>query len=189
MYNERKIMKIILLSIILVLSGCIIKHYPPEKAAIEFDNRKWVLANSDRQPGKSLYEYTPQGQNSQNWNESIGAVFLASNISNNPKNELSKLFTNIKQICSNASTSIVEEKELELVYHWYINNCENVPDQHEIGRFIKTKFGVHKISYVRKTTYLIASDKEYWVTKIKNAKIVENHEKTIGIPNNLNTGY
>ena len=158
--------------LLLVLAAGCVTYQPPERLDLAFDSREWTLANYQAKPGFTLTEYLLAGESRSSWSESLGTTFGAASTGDTVDAQIARLRSHVETLCGSMSWTTLSRTASELRYHWSISNCPGQPDQHELGRFVVTTAGVHRASYVRKTSLLSDAEVDSWFAVLSRARVV-----------------
>jgi hypothetical protein len=177
----KRIFPFTLLLVILLLDGCPARlvsptapYAAPESLVLKFDSRQWVLANKQSKPGYVLIEYLLPGETPSNFTESLGATYVAFDTAARLDSEAERLRKGVFSVCPGASWETVVQRSSEIVYIWQVRGCASQADQYEIGRFIASATGVHRVAYVIKTAALDPAVRQRWLQLIAQAQVVQN---------------
>jgi len=66
---------------------------------------------------------------------------------------------------------LIEEKDNEITYEWFLPKTETRPPQHEIVRLMYTKQAFHYVSYEKKVAKLNEKSRERWLDWLASAQV------------------
>ena len=137
-----------------------------------FDDRTWVLANRRANPHQSLTEYLPQGQSPLNWTESYGGTFHGEgHHTGSLETQYRKFISDIGKTCNKLESRLFSSGDVDLYYEWKIHDCDEHPDQVELGRFLRSTEGIYRLAYVRKVEALSDTEREKWLSLLHKAQL------------------
>ena len=110
------------------------------------------------------------GQTLDNWTEIITIRAFGAKNYPSPREAASAMRQILTKRCPSLVWNDLEVRDEDVLYEWRIENCGSDPDQHQIGRFAKTKSTVFHAFYCTKTKPLPPRNAE-WIMRFQSAKI------------------
>jgi hypothetical protein len=138
-----------------------------------------LLTYSNNKNGTFTRSYVPPGkENLKSWSERITVGFLNENqISIKQYEEGERNRLNV--LCPGTKHQVIEADTYNIYYIYAMPSCGGRYSQAEIGRFIQGNDGLHLLSYVVKGRELTLSEKEKWLSILRNSFLAkgDQHEK------------
>jgi hypothetical protein len=159
------------IALALVSAGCH-SYVAPERLELAFDRREWQLANQTSKSGYTLSEYLLATESRSSWSEALGVTFAATGTRDGIESQSMRLQSTLRAVCPDLTWETLTDTPVERTYHWSIQGCGRQPDQHELGRFIVTPAGTHRVSYVKKTSALSDDEIDFWLQLLARARVV-----------------
>ncbi len=159
-------------------SGEVIKHDEPfpERLRINmYYSPRWqpallTHATDDRY----TLEFWPYGQNKSYWKDVIQINYYNKSVRGHDIDQhLDEYQQRLQKKCPEVELKTLSQTDGDLVYTWSISNCDAIEQQYEIGRYIKSRHGVHQIKYAAKGA--VPSEKYFkrWVRAVESAKVID----------------
>ncbi len=144
-----------------------------EDWALPADGSRWELGHHQRVPQGAISEYIPRGEHVTSWSEMVSSQVM---FGGNRKAGLSAIASRTRDQLSKGCPSLywadLKGPGSDIVYEWRHTGCQGFPAQHQISRIAWGKYGVHILSYVKKTDRLSESQRVEWLERIRAAVLV-----------------
>jgi hypothetical protein len=135
-----------------------------------FDSNHEVGQMDKRQQVTSV-EIFPQGESIQTWTELITIQSLGKKKHPAPRAAVDGTREMLLGRCPNLIWKEIEAHGEDILYEWQVENCEGTPDQHELARYLATRYSVFRVAYTIKTKPLSAEERDFWLSWLRAAHL------------------
>lgn len=150
-----------------------VEYTPPEILAPIFDGRDWRLANRKVIDWRVIREFLVDNEKYDSWTEMLITSFSSYKAETYLEMEMEQLRSGIESICVGAKWNIISQNIDEIKYEWFVDDCNEFGAQHEIGRFVQSEHGVHRIAYVVRQPKMETDQQLMWRQLIQQARIID----------------
>jgi hypothetical protein len=141
-----------------------------EKQTIQFDNRPWKAAWSEKTNYITTIEYLPAGEDINLWNELITTQFMPGLEKVSVKEFGNRFFNGLKKSGVIYTVDILANKPDLLMFEFRVEQPSNL-QQDEIQKIVKTKEGLYAIHYAIKKLDMGKENRQKWIEHIKNSSL------------------
>ena len=148
-----------------------------ERIELQFDGRPWSIGYSAHEYSQgAATEYVLPGETVEAWTELVTIELLPRAQRRANVNEI-VAGTNdfFARSCLQLHWRILKRQKQDVLYEWRHAGCPQMgqPPQHEISRYVKGEFGIHRAAYVVKSNPMPEAVREQWVKLIEQGKLVK----------------
>ncbi len=139
---------------------------------------KWKVGHArDHGFGKgNIKEYVRLNESIKNWSELITVQFIEGSQAT-PSQTMQQLKEIMIKRCPNTTWVVISEEKKSITYEWKISSCSNADTQHEIAKLIQGNDGIHRISYVAKTSEINTKMREEILKVFAEAQLMKGGKK------------
>ena len=154
--------------VLIILTGCATPAL--EKLRLPGELPGWKLGHKqqDRLTSSTRWEHIPEREYISSWTKMYSVQFYAKK-QTDPVTFMQGLKSGKTRICKNIQSRILDKQADSILYEWRIKDCTRYPDQHELGRIIRGKEGLHRIAYTEKILQIPAATYQQWKKKLLGA--------------------
>lgn len=155
-------------AIIFFLAGCASPAF--EKLRLPGDLPGWKLGHKqrDRLTNSMIWEHIPENEYISKWTKMYTVQFYDKKRVN-PEAFMLKLKSEKARVCKNIRSKVLDKQADSILYEWQIKDCKRYKDQHELGRIISGKEGLHRVAYTEKILQIPLETYKQWKKKLLGA--------------------
>lgn len=137
---------------------------------LRLDPAEWTLARRSGDAAVTMLEYVPRGERVDDWTRFVSVqTFAASRV---PWPGADRAMTECRLLlearCPGATWTVLREREGDALYEWRITGCPGEPDQHEVGRIVRTGATWSRVTFSVKGE-MDAGTRETWLRRLEAA--------------------
>lgn len=133
-------------------------------------SQEWVIGNREEYSNLVSTQYVKKSKTIQDRSEMLTIQTLPTT-KVDLQNVLEKLRSETYRRCPDAKWSVYKVEPLSIIYEWQTGRCAGRPDQVEIGRILKERDDIHRISYTRLAPQFGAFERARLLRILTNAYI------------------
>ncbi|HEX6909987.1 MAG TPA: hypothetical protein VF142_06320 [Longimicrobium sp.] len=160
---------------LLVLAGCASAGMgagPAGAVDLRLDPAEWTLARRSGDAAVTMLEYVPPGESVDEWTRFVSVQTFAQSRVPWPGAEsaMTECRLLLQARCPGATWTVLREDEDDALYEWRIRGCPGEPDQHEVGRIVRTGGTWSRITFTVKGE-MDAATREAWLRRLGEARL------------------
>jgi hypothetical protein len=159
---------------LLVLAGCASAGVGTGTAAavdLRLDPAEWTLARRSGDAAVTMLEYVPPGESADDWTRFVSVQTFAQ--SKVPWPGADRAMTECRLLlqarCPGATWTVLRESADDALYEWRIAGCPGEPDQHEVGRIVRSGRTWSRVTFSVKGE-MDAATREAWIRRLEEAR-------------------
>lgn len=158
---------------LLVLAGCASAGMgagPAGAVDLRLEPAEWTLARRSGDAAVTMREYVPPGEGVDEWTRFVSVQTFAQ--AKVPWPGADRAMTECRLLlqarCPGATWTVLREGEGDALYEWQIRGCPGEPDQHEVGRIVRTGSTWSRVTFTVKGQ-MDAVTREAWLRRLSEA--------------------
>lgn len=81
------------------------------------------------------------------------------------------LKADILKRCPQAQFQFDKKTDAEVYYHWSVTGCKDIKNQVEMGRFLRSNNGTHRVAFIQEGDEIAEDQKKFWQKVFETAQV------------------